>query len=54
VKQKQNDKSEAIIDLMMQGLKIKESELEQRKKEREIRAEFVDLMKILVKHIVRE
>jgi hypothetical protein len=65
VKRKRNDKSEAIVDLMMQGLEIKESEIEQRKKEREAheailaRAEereqkLVDFMEILVKHIVRE
>jgi len=35
VKHKKNDKSKAIINLMMQGLEIKESEIEQRKKERE-------------------
>jgi hypothetical protein len=65
VKRKRNDKSEAIIDLMMQGLEIKESEIEQRKKEREVheailaRAEereqkLVDIMEILVRHIVQE
>jgi hypothetical protein len=65
VKRKKNDKSEAIVDLMMQGLEIKESEIEQRKKEREMheailaRAEereqkLVDFMEILVRHIVRE
>jgi hypothetical protein len=36
VKRKRNDKSEAIFDLIMQSLKIKESEIEQRKEEREI------------------
>jgi hypothetical protein len=61
VKRKKNDKSEAIIDLMMQGLEIKESELEERRKDREIlaRAEdreqkLLDFMEILVKHLVRE
>lgn len=58
---KKNDKSEAIIELMVQGLEIKESELEQKKKDREmlIRSEereqkLVDYMELLVKHIVRE
>lgn len=36
VKQKKN-KSDAIIDLMMQSLEIKDSEIEERKKEREER-----------------
>jgi hypothetical protein len=61
VKRKKNDKSEAILDLMMQRLKIRESELEERRKDREIlaRAEereqkLVDFMELLVKHIVRE
>jgi hypothetical protein len=46
---------------MVQGLEIKESELEQKKKDREmlIRSEereqkLVDYMELLVKHIVRE
>jgi len=65
VKHKRNDKLEAMVDIMMQGLEIKESEIDQRKKEREVheailaRAEereqkLVDFMEILVRHIVRE
>jgi hypothetical protein len=65
LKRKKNDKSEAIIDLMMQGLEIKESEIEQRKKEREVHEailarfeereqKLVDFREILVKHVVRE
>ena len=65
VRRKKDDKSEAIVNLMMQGLEIKESELEERKKEREEQQailarheereqKLVDFMEILVKHIVRE
>lgn len=65
VKCKRNDKSEAIVNLMMQGLEIKESEIEQRKKEWEVheailaRAEereqkLMDFMEILMRHINRE
>ena len=61
VKQKKNDKSDAILDMMMQNLEIKQAELEERRKDQEIlvRAEerdqkLVDFMELLVKHIVRE
>ena len=66
VKPKKNDKvTETIVDLMMQGLEIKEAEIEQRKTEQQAceailaRAEeqkqkLVDFMEILVKHFVRE
>jgi len=42
VRCKKDDKSEAIVNLMMQGLEIKESELEERKKEREDRGAASD------------
>jgi hypothetical protein len=58
---KKNNKSEAIIELMVQGLEIKEAELQQKKKDREtlIRAEereqrLVDCVELLVKHMVKE
>ena len=62
---KKNDKSEAVLELMVQGLQIKELELEQKKKDRKedremlLRAEqreerLIDYMELLVKHIVRE
>ena len=65
VKHKRNDKLEAMVDIMMQGLEIKESEIHQRKKEREVHEailawaeereqKLVDFMEILVRHIVRE
>lgn len=65
VKRKTNGKAEAIVDLMMRGLEIQKSEIQERKKEREAfevattRAEerelkLVDLMELLVKHLVQE
>jgi hypothetical protein len=61
VKQKKNDKSEAILELMMQGLEIKDSELKERRKDWETLAQpeereqnLVDFMQLLVKHIVQE
>ena len=65
VRRRKDDKSEAIVNLMIQGLEIQESQLEERKKEREEQQailarheereqKLVDFMEILVKHIVRE
>jgi hypothetical protein len=68
VKQKKNDKSDAILKLIVQSLELKESELEEKKKDREVSAraeerenraearqqQLVDMMATLVKHLVRE
>ena len=65
VKPKKNDKSEVIVELMMQNLEIKENEMELKKKQREddaamlARAEereqkLISIMELLVNHIVKK
>ena len=65
VKPKKNDKSEVIVELMMQNLEIKENEMELKKKQCEddaamlARAEereqkLISIMELLVNHIVKK
>ena len=65
VKPKKNDKSEVIVELMMQNLEIKENEMELKKKQREDDAamlarveereqKLISIMELLVNHIVKK
>jgi hypothetical protein len=58
---KKNNKSESLLGIMVQGLEIKETELQQKRKDREtyIRAEereqrLVECVERLVEHMVKD
>jgi len=58
---KKEDKNREIVDLMKQNLEIKEVEVEEKKRQRELleRAEerdnkLLDLMQVLVTHLIKD